>query len=208
MIKIKNNNPLELLLATTNAGKLLELHDLLKDCPILLLAPSDLGLTLKVEETGVTYAENAVLKAKNFCQASGLTVLSDDTGLEVDALYGAPGLHSARYYSLPGATDANRRAKLLAALNGAPHPWTARFRCVVAVAIPGKEIRLFEGSVEGEIITRESGDYGFGYDRIFWIPAAGKTLADLDLDEKNQFSHRAVAVKKAIPYLIKTMSED
>ena len=205
IINIKNNKQPGLLLATTNTGKLRELQDLLKDCPISLVTPSDLGLTLEVEETGVTYAENAALKAKAFCQASGLTVLSDDTGLEVEALSGAPGLHSARYSPLPGATDADRRMKLLQALNGAPRPWLARFRCVVAVAVPGQVIQLFEGSVEGAIITRESGEHGFGYDRIFWIPAAGKTLADLDLDDKNRFSHRAIAVRKAIPFLLNTL---
>jgi len=90
-------------------------------------------------------------------------------------------------------------------LSGVSRPWTARFRCIVAVAVPGKEVLVFEGSVEGEIISRESGEHGFGYDRIFWISAAGKTLADLDLDEKNHFSHRAVAVNKAIPYLLEIL---
>ncbi len=171
------------------------------------MVPSDLGITIEVPETGSSYDENAAIKAQAFLEASGIAVISDDTGLEVDALNGAPGLHSARYSSLPGATDSDRRAKLLGALAGLPQPWTARFRCTVAVAAPGQEIQLFRGAVEGEIIDRESGDHGFGYDRLFWIPEAGKTLADLTLEEKNTFSHRAVAVKNAIPYLLKILSK-
>jgi len=115
---------------------------------------------------------------------------------------GRPVLHSARYSPIPGATDADRRAKLLAELSGKPHPWLAHFHCCVAVAIPGSEIEYFDGDVYGEIVTEERGEHGFGYDRLFWIPAADKRLAELDLHGKNVFSHRAIAVKKAIPYLI------
>jgi XTP/dITP diphosphohydrolase len=160
-------------------------------------------LNIEVPETGSTYDENAILKARAYCKASGLTVLADDTGLEVDALNGAPGLHSARYSPLPGATDADRRARLLKALAEFPHPWKARFRCAVAVAVADQPIEVFWGTVEGEIITRESGEHGIGYDRLFYIPRADKTLAELDMEEKNQFSHRAVAVRNAVPYLLK-----
>jgi XTP/dITP diphosphohydrolase len=194
-----------ILLATTNHGKLREFRSLLKGLPIDSVSPGDINLTLDVPETGDTYAENAALKARAYYTTSGLTVLADDTGLEVDALDGAPGLHSARFSSLPGATDADRRAKLLRELAEKPRPWLARFQCVVAVAAPGREIELFHGSVEGEIIPEERGEHGFGYDRLFFIPAAGKTLAELDLAEKNAFSHRAVAVKRAIPYLLKNL---
>lgn len=207
IIKINNKKLPKLLIATTNAGKQRELRSLLKECPFHLVVPSDLGITIEVPETGSSYDENAAIKAQAFLEASGIAVISDDTGLEVDALNGAPGLHSARYSSLPGAKDSDRRAKLLGALAGLPQPWTARFRCTVAVAAPGQEIQLFRGAVEGEIIDRESGDHGFGYDRLFWIPEAGKTLADLTLEEKNTFSHRAVAVKNAIPYLLKILSK-
>lgn len=193
----------QILLATTNKGKLRELRALMAGLPFELAAPDDIELNLDVPETGVTYAENATLKALAYLSASGLIVLADDTGLEVDALDGAPGLHSARFSALPGATDADRRAKLLRELAKKPHPWLARFQCVVAVAAPGREIELFHGSVEGEIIPEERGEHGFGYDRLFWIPAAGKTMAELDLVGKNQFSHRAMAIKNAIPYLMK-----
>lgn len=205
IININNNKLPKLLLATTNAGKQRELRSLLQGCPIQLVVPSDLGISLEVPETGLTYDENASIKAQAFLKASGIAVVSDDTGLEVDALNGAPGLHSARYSNLPGATDADRRLKLLNALWGKPKPWTARFCCTVAVAVPGREIQLFKGSVEGEIINQESGDHGFGYDRIFWIPEAKKTMADLTLDEKNYFSHRAAAIKKAIPYILNAL---
>lgn len=205
IININNKELPKLLLATTNAGKQRELCSLLQDCPIQLVVPSDLGIAIEVPETGMSYDENASIKAQAFFDASGIAVVSDDTGLEVDALNGAPGLHSARYSSVPGATDADRRKKLLDALKGTPQPWTARFCCTVAVAAPGREIQLFRGSVEGVIINQESGEHGFGYDRLFWIPEAGKTMADLTLDEKNCHSHRAAAIKKAIPYIQKIL---
>ncbi len=203
IININKNTDRVLLLATSNAGKLRELRALLTGCPIKTVTPGEIGLSIEVPETGSTYDENAILKARAYCKASGLTVLADDTGLEVDALNGAPGLHSARYSRLPGATDADRRARLLKALAEFPHPWSARFRCAVAVATADQPIEVFWGTVEGEIITRESGEHGFGYDRLFYIPRAGKTLAELDMEEKNQFSHRAIAVRNAIPYLLK-----
>jgi len=198
----------EILLATTNKGKLKELQTLLADVPCRCVIPSELGISLEVEENGTTYAENATLKALAYHAATGLPVIADDTGLEVDALDGAPGLHSARFSPLPGASDADRRQKLLRVLAEKSRPWSARFQCVVAVVMADGVVELFHGSVEGEIITEERGDHGFGYDRLFYIPSAGRTLAELDLIEKNAFSHRAVAVKKAIPYLIKAMSGD
>ena len=180
----------------------MEIHDLLAGLKVHLLSPADLLLNLSVVENGNSYAENALIKAQAYQAASGMAVLADDTGLEVDALDGAPGLHSARFSPLPGATDADRRVLLLKTLAGKPRPWLARFMCVVAVAIPGLEPKTFFGSVEGEIIDEERGEHGFGYDRLFWIPTAGKTMAELELEEKNQYSHRSLAVKAAIPYLL------
>lgn len=202
MININNNIPPRLLLATTNKGKLRELVSLLTGLPLQLVTPEEISLDAQVEETGETYVANALLKALAYHAATGLPVLADDTGLEVDALGGAPGLHSARFSPHPGATDADRRALLLAHLAGKQRPWVARFQCVVAVVLAGCEPRVFYGSVEGEIIEKEHGEHGFGYDRLFWIPAAGKTMGELELDEKNRFSHRAIAVKNAIPYLV------
>ncbi len=194
---------MKLLIATNNNGKKNEISALFEGVPVELYFPADLGIDQDVEETGLTYAENAALKAETLCKLSGMLTLADDTGLEVFALDGRPGLHSKRYVSIEGATDADRRAKLLAELADKPTPWLARFVCTVAVAGPGQPTQLFDGEVAGEIITRESGDYGFGYDRIFLIPEVGRTLADLNMPEKNLVSHRAMAVKKAIQYLLK-----
>lgn len=203
-----NINPPPILLATTNHGKIREFRSLLAGVTCHCITPDELGIKLDVKETGDTYAENARLKALAYLAASRLPVLADDTGLEVDALDGAPGLHSARFSDQPGATDADRRAKLLRVLADKPRPWLARFCCVVAVAVPGRDTSLFEGTVEGEIITEERGEHGFGYDRLFYIPAAGRTLAELRTSDKNVFSHRAMAVKKAIPYLLEILKKN
>ncbi|MDP3721063.1 MAG: RdgB/HAM1 family non-canonical purine NTP pyrophosphatase [Anaerolineaceae bacterium] len=194
---------MKILIATNNKGKKAEISALFEGFPFELCFPTDLGIDTDVDETGSTYAENAALKAETLCQLSGLVTLADDTGLEVAALDGRPGLHSKRYVPTAGATDADRRAKLLVELTDKPTPWLARFVCSVAVAAPGMPTQYFDGEVQGEIITRESGEYGFGYDRLFWIPQVGRTLEDLPMLEKNQISHRAVAVNKAIQYLIK-----
>ena len=190
------------MIATTNPGKQEELRELLKDIPVELITPDDLGLLVEVEETGSTYAENAAMKADTLCKLTSLPALADDTGLEVDQLGGRPGLHSARFSPLPGATDSDRRQKLLAELKGKPAPWTAHFHCTVAVAFPGEQTRLFDGDIFGEIVSEERGNHGFGYDRVFYISDAGRTLAEIDLAHKNEFSHRAVAVRNAVPFLL------
>jgi XTP/dITP diphosphohydrolase len=189
--------PPKLLIATNNPGKLDEIRALLIDLPIQLVTPAELGLSLHVIEDGTTYAENAKKKAAAFARASGLISLADDSGLEVDALEGAPGLYSARYLSRPGATDADRRAYLLDNLRLKPRPWSARFRATAAVAIPHKAIRVCEGECPGEVIPEERGTGGFGYDPIFMISGLGRTMAELSLDEKNRLSHRAQALMKA-----------
>jgi len=192
---------MKILIATNNKGKKKEIAALFEGTRFELCFPNDLGITTDVEETGSTYAENAAIKAETLSRLSGIVTLADDTGLEVKDLDGRPGLHSARYVPTKGATDADRRAKLLTELADKPSPWLARFVCVVAVAAPSLPTRFFEGEVHGEIITRESGEFGFGYDRIFWIPQVGRTLADLPMSEKNGISHRAMAVNNAIWYL-------
>ncbi len=191
----------KLLIASTNPGKLLEIQDLLPGFELLL--PQNLGLTLTVDETGSTYAENAALKARAYCQASGLPALADDSGLEVDCLNGAPGLHSARYAARPGAGDADRRALLLRNLAGCPRPWRAHFHCTVAVAIPGGQVFFADGDCPGEIIPEERGNNGFGYDPIFLLPELGLTMAELSRAQKNELSHRARAVKAALPVIQK-----
>jgi len=189
----------KLLIATNNHGKLSEISDLLKHLPVQLVTPRDLGLDLDVEETGGTYDENARLKAAAFLNASGVAALADDTGLEVDALDLAPGLHSKRYAPEPDATDADRRRLLIRNLAGSPRPWTARFMCSVALSLPDGSMRMAQGSCEGEIIPEERGEQGFGYDSIFYFPELGRTMGELDLDEKNRISHRARAVMNIIP---------
>jgi len=196
----------KLLIATGNPGKVVEIQDLLLNLPIQLVTPAEIGLgDFDVVEDGDTYAENAAKKARAYCQASGLLVLADDSGLEVDALGGAPGLHSARYAPQPGATDADRRALMLHNLRGLPQPWTAHFRCTVAVATPAGALELTEGTCEGEIIPEERGSNGFGYDPIFLLTDLGRTMAELTREQKNTLSHRARAVTAAIPVLRRMM---
>ena len=193
----------KLLIATNNKGKVKELQDLLKDTGLELVTPADINLDLEVEEDGTTYAENAAKKAIAFAHASGLISLADDSGLEVDALDGAPGLYSARYHPKPGANDADRRAFMLENLKDKSRPWTAHFHATIAIAIPEKGVHVVEGNCYGEIIPEERGTGGFGYDPIFLLPEFNKTMAELDMEEKNRFSHRAKAVMNAIPVLEK-----
>jgi XTP/dITP diphosphohydrolase len=196
---MKNRKGSPLLIATNNKGKIRELQDLLKDVEIELTTPAQIHLELDVVENGRTYAENASKKAVAFARASGRISLADDSGLEVDALDGAPGLYSARYGSKDGQklSDAERRAFLIKKLADKTHPWTARFHATIAVALPSGETHLAEGFCEGEIIPEERGTGGFGYDPIFLLSELGKTMAELTIEEKNRLSHRARAVMNA-----------
>lgn len=190
-----------LLIATQNAGKQREILAVLAPYGFPLCTPADCGLDLQVQEDGTTYRENAALKALAYARASGLPALADDTGLEVDALGGAPGLHSARLAAWPGATDADRRRVLLNRLRPHPRPWTARFRCVVAIATPDGQVRFAEGVCAGEIIPQERGSHGFGYDPIFLLPPLKRTMAELTPQEKNRLSHRGRALRAAVPLI-------
>ena len=192
---------LKILLASQNQGKLREMKAILKELPIEIISPADINLFLDVEETGKTYAENATLKANAFSQSSGLIALGDDSGLEVDALDGAPGLYSARYAPNVNATDYDRRAFLLKKLSTQARPWTARFLATIAIVLPNAEIYYSEGICEGEIIPEERGTSGFGYDPIFYLPELGRTMAELQEDEKNRLSHRGKALEKAKVFL-------
>jgi XTP/dITP diphosphohydrolase len=194
-----------LLIATNNTGKVRELHELLKGTGITLVTPDQINLELDVIEDGSTYAENAMKKAVAFARASGLISLADDSGLEVDALDGAPGLYSARYGSPAGheikLSDAERRAFLIQNLQGKPRPWRARFHATIAVAVPHEETHLAEGYCEGEIISEERGTGGFGYDPVFLLSELGRTMAELSIAQKNRLSHRAKAVMNVKPVL-------
>lgn len=195
----------KLLLATNNYGKVEEMRAILIPMGLQLLTPAEIGVELNVSEDGSTYAENATLKALAFAKASGLTSLADDSGLEVDALDGLPGLHSHRFAPWPEATDSDRRNYLLKMLQDKARPWLAHFHATVALARPDGTVRLASGECPGEIIPDERGTNGFGYDPIFLIPELGQTMAELDMQAKNRVSHRANALKNAEAILSEMM---
>lgn len=187
----------KLLLATNNPGKVAELRALLESCGWELVTPADIGLQLEVDEVGQTYEENASMKAATFAKASGLVALADDSGLEVDALGGRPGVLSARYAG-PDRTDEERVAALLKELAGVPDERrTARFRAVIAIAEPDGRVETVEGMVEGRIAHEPRGTNGFGYDPVFLLPDRGRTTAELPPQEKHAVSHRGAAARKA-----------
>jgi XTP/dITP diphosphohydrolase len=190
-----------LLLATNNPGKLVEMRSLLAGLPLELVTPALIGLNFEVLEDGQTYAENAARKALAFNRASGLATLADDSGLEVDALGGQPGLQSHRFAPWPDATDADRRAYLLQQLHGRPQPWKARFLCTIAIVTQDETVIYADGECPGEIIPDERGSNGFGYDPIFYIVERLATMAELEPEIKNQVSHRARAIQAALPVL-------
>jgi len=192
---------IKLLLATNNQGKLAELRSLLSGLNIELLSPNELNLDLNVQERGLNYLENAVLKAAIFADAAKIWTLADDSGLEVEALDGAPGLHSARYSPKPNATDKDRRRYLVQNLEGTSQPWKASFKSVVALVGPEGSPIVTKGICPGVIIPEGRGNGGFGYDRIFRLEETGLTMAELTTEQKNELSHRAQAVKKLIPIL-------
>jgi XTP/dITP diphosphohydrolase len=198
---------MELLLASTNRGKLREIRALLIGIEVQLITPDQLRLELDVKEDGQTYAENAAHKALTYAKITGKLTLADDSGLEVVALGGMPGLHSARFAPWPNATDADRRALLLEKLKGFPRPWAARFHCVIALATPAGQVQFAEGVCPGEIIPQERGANGFGYDPIFWLPEKKKTMAELAMADKNRLSHRARAVIASRPILMRLLTE-
>jgi len=194
----------QLLLASRNPGKCREMRVLLQPLGVEIIDGIELATEVRVDEIGKTYAENASLKAGIFAEHFHIWAIGDDTGLEVDVLEGAPGLHSARLVGA-GGSDADRRNRLLSLLRAHPRPWTARFRCVVALAGPEGEIDMAEGECEGEIIPDERGDGGFGYDSIFLVKGMGRTMAEISPEEKNRVSHRARAVQALLPTLKKRL---
>jgi XTP/dITP diphosphohydrolase len=198
----------KLLIATHNQGKLREYRQLLTDLDLEVIDLDAVGITHDVEETGTTFAENAVLKARAYAEMSGLLTWSDDSGLEVDALDGRPGVYSARY----GGPDLSQRDRYLLLLDElAAHPrhqWTARFRCVVALALPNGELYTVDDKLEGVIIDQPAGEHGFGYDPIFYLPEYQATLAELSPEIKNQISHRGKASRAAKELLRNLLTRD
>ena len=187
----------KLLLATNNTGKVKEYRSLLQGVPFELVTPKEMGIPMDVEETGITYEENARLKACALAGESGLLTLADDSGIEVDALAGEPGVMSARYAG-ENASDAERVNFLLAKMKDIPkEKRTARFRCVIAIAPPDGQVEFCYGECEGVIIFEPQGAKGFGYDPVFFFPERGKTMAELPIEIKNQISHRGLASQKA-----------
>jgi XTP/dITP diphosphohydrolase len=191
----------KLLLATHNRGKVQEYRHLLHDLPFQLITLTEQGITTVVEEIGESLEENARLKAEGIAGESRLLTMADDSGLEVDALDGEPGRLSARYAG-EGASDQDRLNYLLSRMENIP--WerrTARFRCVIALAIPDGPVELCSGECEGMITFEPRGDRGFGYDPVFYLPEQGKTMAELPLKVKNQLSHRGKAARKVYKLL-------
>ena len=187
----------DLLVATTNLHKLEEYRAIFSDLPYRLLSLRDIRLDLDVEETGTTFAENAELKARTYAQASGLLALADDSGLEIDALGGAPGVYSARFAGKDTSYEERFRL-ILERLKGLPiEQRAARFRCVIAIAEPSGDTGLVEGVIEGVIADAPRGERGFGYDPIFLVPEIGMTTAELTAEDKNRISHRGRAAQLA-----------
>ncbi len=187
----------KLLLATNNAGKVKEFRSLLQGIPFELVTPQDLGIKTEVAETGATYEENARLKACALSKESDLLTLADDSGLEVDALNGEPGVMSARYAG-KNASDTDRVKYLLSKIKDVPkEKRTARFRCIIAIAQPDGPVEFCEGECKGLIAFEPCGKNGFGYDPIFCFPKYGKTMAQLPIEIKNRISHRGRAAQKA-----------
>jgi XTP/dITP diphosphohydrolase len=196
--------PMRVLIATTNPGKVREYQALLDGLDLELVGLNDVGITTEVEESGGTYAENAELKARAYATMSGLLTLADDSGIEVEALNGRPGLHSARY----AEDSAKRIEKLLGELQGVPdEKRTARFQCSIALAWPDGRVMIVDGTCEGRIAHEPRGVNGFGYDPIFYLLEYAATMAELPEDVKNRISHRARAAQRARVILAKITRE-
>jgi len=196
----------KLLLATRNAAKAREYALLLGEIPFEIVTLDEQGIETEVSETGDTMEQNAALKAVACASQSNLLALADDSGLEVDALGGEPGVLSARYAG-PGASDEERIEHLLKRIEDVP--WekrSARFRCVIAIATPEGEVELCCGECQGIIVPSPMGKNGFGYDPIFYLPERGKTMAELSMEEKNEISHRGLAAEQARQALVKRQS--
>lgn len=195
-----------LVLASNNNGKLVEFQTLLSTCGYDVLPQSEFQIE-SAEETGLTFVENAILKARHASRATGLPALADDSGIEIDALNGAPGIYSARFAG-EQATDADNNKKLLEALKGLPKEQrTARYQCILVFMRHADDPTpiIAQGSWEGRILTTPKGDGGFGYDPLFWVPTHNCASAELDKVVKNQISHRAVAMSQLMAQLSTTL---
>lgn len=194
----------KLLIATNNPHKVAEYRQIFSDLAVTITYLAEVGIRLDPEETGTTFEENAIIKARAFARASDLLVLADDSGLEVDALHGEPGIYSARYGQTARDDHVGRYRLVLDKLLAKNVPWaqrTARFRCVVALATKERVVGTVAGTVEGYINYEPRGQHGFGYDPIFFVPGFNQTLAELSPAQKHSISHRGRAARAAIPLL-------
>lgn len=194
----------EIIIATKNKGKAKDFEELLEPMGYKVLTLHDVAPHMDVEETGETFEKNATLKAETIAQELKKTVIADDSGLEIDALGGEPGIYSARYSGEEKNDDSNIDKVLQKMVQVPEAEKTARFRCVLALAAPGEETITFEGTCEGMITDERKGENGFGYDPIFYVPALEKTMAEMEPSEKASVSHRGNAIRelgKAMPAL-------
>ena len=196
-----------LVLASSNKGKLREFTDLLASHHTQVIAQGDLAIT-DADETGLSFVENAIIKARHACAASGLPALADDSGLEVDALRGAPGIYSARYAGTAASDEANRQA-LLEAMAAVDKPdRSARYQCVIVYMRHTHDPTplICQASWEGEILTTPQGEGGFGYDALFWLPEQQCSAAELSLAQKQTLSHRGQATRQFLRHYLQRMS--
>ncbi|NSW90859.1 MAG: XTP/dITP diphosphatase [Firmicutes bacterium] len=197
-----------LIVATKNKGKYQEIKEILADIPFNVISMGELNLDIDIEETGKTFEENALIKARKVCKLTGEIVIADDSGLEVDYLDGAPGIYSSRFGG-ENATDEEKNRKLLKMLEGVPfEKRKARFVCAIAVVYPEGKHFIVKGICDGYIGFKPEGNNGFGYDPLFYLPEYGMTTAQMEPKEKHKVSHRGKALKLMVEEFRKELSRE
>ena len=192
---------MKIIFATNNQDKMKEIHAIMADFPARIVSLKEAGIHADVDENGTSFEENAVIKAEAICRLTGHVTIADDSGLEIDALGGEPGIYSARYMG-EDTSYRIKNANLIERLDGVPNEKrTARFVCAVAAAFPDAPTQIVRGTIEGRIGYEEAGENGFGYDPIFYVPEYGCTTAQMPPEEKNKISHRGRALEKISPIL-------
>lgn len=195
-----------IILATNNKSKVKEISEMMSGSDITFVSLADAGINVEVEETGTTFEENALLKAREICKLSGKPTISDDSGLEIDALDGAPGIYSSRFMGEDTSYDIKNNALIEKLENVADPDRTARFRCCMALVLPDGREFVTEGAMEGIIAREPKGINGFGYDPILFIPEYNRTSAELSSEEKNNISHRGEALRKMFEVIKKELN--
>ncbi|NLP46558.1 MAG: XTP/dITP diphosphatase [Epulopiscium sp.] len=186
----------KLIFATKNKGKIIEIKEIMKDLPFQIVSLDEAGIDIDIEENGATFEENALIKAKTIMELTGSLVLADDSGLEIDYLDGKPGIYSARFGGVNTSYEIKNN-KILDLLKGVPkEKRTARFVCAIAAVYPTGDTITTYGTIEGIIAEKPSGNHGFGYDPIFYVPKYQCTTAEMSPEQKNAISHRAKALQK------------